>query len=82
MDELAIGIELDLSGIGDLAWLAATEGCPDDEQAAAASASAPAPTAPRKAEPGRKRPGRGDLDMNGPPQVPGPAGRRRRRRLR
>jgi len=82
MDELAIGIELDISGIDDFAWLAATEGWPDDEQAAATSASAPTPTAPRMAEPGRKRPGSGDLDMNEPPQVPGLTDGRRRRRLR
>jgi len=82
MDELAIGIELDISGIGDLVWLAAAEVVADDEQAAATSASAPTPTAPRMAEPGRKRPGSGDLDMNEPPQVPGLTDGRRRRRLR
>jgi hypothetical protein len=82
MDELAIGIELDISGIGDLAWLAAAEGWPDDEQAAAASATAATPTAPRIAEPGPKRPGSGKLDMNKPPQVPGLTDGRRRRRLR
>jgi hypothetical protein len=70
MDELAIGIELDISGIGDLEWLAAAEGCPEDEHAAAASASAPTPTAPRKTEPGRERPREEDVDMDRPPKVP------------
>jgi hypothetical protein len=82
MDELAIGIELDVSGIDDVAWAAAAEDGPDDEQAAAASASAATPTAPRNVEPGRERPVRADLDMDKPPQVPGPADGHRRRRLR
>jgi hypothetical protein len=63
MDGLAIGIELDISGIGDLVWPAA-EGCPEEEEhAAAISASAPAPTAPRKTEPGRERPHEAYLNM-------------------
>src|SRR5215472_10678226 len=70
MDELAIGIELDFSGIGDLAWLAAAEGCPDDEQAAATSASAPIRTAAVITEPGRPRPRNRDLDMGRPPRCP------------
>jgi len=63
VDGLAIGIELDVSGIGDMVWLAAAEGCPDDEHAAASSASAPTPTAARKTEPGRDRPVDEDADM-------------------
>jgi len=74
MDGLAIGIELDISGIGDLVWPAAAESCPDEEEhAAATSASAPAPTAPQKTEPGRERPREADRNMYGPPQVPAPA---------
>ena len=73
MDELATGIELDDSGMGIEEWPAAAAGdCPDDEHAAAASASAAAPTAPRTAGPGCNRPGREDLDMNEPPQAPDP----------
>jgi len=64
MDGLAIGIELDISGIGDFVWLAAAEGWPEEEEhAAATSASAPAPTAPRKTAPGRERPREPDLNM-------------------
>jgi hypothetical protein len=73
MDELGIGIELDISGIGDLAWLAAADGCPDEEepQAAVSSATAATPAAPRKTAPGR-RPGEGDVNIAEPPQVPAP----------
>jgi hypothetical protein len=64
MDGLAIGIELDISGIGDLVWPAFAEDCPEEEEhAAATSASAPAPTAQRKTEPGRERPREADLNM-------------------
>jgi len=71
MDELGIGIELDISGIGDLAWLAAADGLlPELPQAAAASATAATPTPALKAEPGRKRPGDAYLDMGRPPQAP------------
>jgi len=82
MDELAIGIELDIFGIGDLAWLAATDGCPEEEQAAATNASAPTPTALRKTEPGRERRREVDLSMHGPPRAPTPAEGRRHKRLR
>src|SRR5215472_13517505 len=68
MDELAIGIELDISGIGDLVWLAAAEVVADDEQAAATSASAPIRTAAVVTEPGRPR--SRDLDMGRPPRCP------------
>jgi hypothetical protein len=71
MDELAIGIELDISGIGDLEWAPAAEGCPDEEEAhpAAASASTLTPTAPRKTEPGHARPRDEDM-IDRPPPVP------------
>jgi hypothetical protein len=59
MDGLAIGMELDVSGIGDMLWVAAADGCPD-EHAAAASASTEKPTALRNV----------DEDMNRPPWVP------------
>src|SRR5260221_11511199 len=59
MDGLAIGIELDISGIGDFVWPAAADGCPQLPHAAATSASAPTPTATFKAEPRRTRPGLG-----------------------
>jgi hypothetical protein len=73
IDELEdIGIELDIFGIDDIEWLAAADGCPD-EQAAAASASTPMPTAPWKTAPGRGRPGDEDLDMDRPPQAPAPS---------
>src|SRR5215470_3949668 len=72
MVELGIGIELDISGIGDLLWPAAAED-PDEPHPAATSATAATPTAPRKAAPGRKRPREADLDMDIPPQVPAPA---------
>jgi hypothetical protein len=39
MDALAIGIELDISGIGDLVWLAAADGCPEEEEHAAATSA-------------------------------------------
>src|SRR6516164_380974 len=71
IDELASGIALDDSGIGDELWAAAADGCPE-EQAAATSASAPAPTAARKTEPGRRRARDEDLDMDRPPRVPSP----------
>ncbi len=71
---LGIGIERDISGIGDELWPPAATA--DDEwpepHAAASSASAPTPTATRAAEPGRDRPGEGDLDIDGPPQTPAP----------
>jgi len=71
---LAIGIELDISGIGDLLCpAAAAEGCPDEPHAAAASASAPIPTAPLNTEPGRERPREQNVDMDRPPRVPAPA---------
>jgi len=74
MDGLAIGIELDISGIGDLVWPAAAESCPgEEEHAAATSASAPAPTAPRKTEPGRERPREADLNMTDLPGRAAPA---------
>jgi len=86
MLELAVGIELDISGIADLAWLAAADCCPEeeeeeDEHAAASSAAAAAPTAPRKTAPGRGRPCGEDLDMDGPPQAPALASRHRHRRF-
>jgi len=81
MDGLAIGIELDISGIGDVEWLAAADGCPE-EQAAATSASVPTPAAARKTGPGRERPQNEDLDMERPPQVPAPANGQHQRRLR
>jgi hypothetical protein len=70
MDGLAIGIELDISGIGDLEWAAAAEGCPGEPHAVATSATAAAPTPVLKAEPGHERPGDAYLDMGRPPQVP------------
>jgi hypothetical protein len=85
MDALAIGIELDISGIGDLVWPAAAEGCPEEEEhPAATSASTPTPTTIWKAETGRERPGdEAELNMDRPPQVPnGRADGRRHRRLR
>jgi hypothetical protein len=82
MDELASGIEEDISGIGDLVWLAAAEGCPDEEHAAASSATAATPTAPLKTAPGRGRPREQDVDMDRPPQVPAPAHGHRHGRLR
>src|SRR5258708_23321234 len=72
VDGLAIGIELDISGIGDLDWPAAAGGCPELPHAAATSASAPTPTAAFKAAPGRQRPGDTDPDMDQPPHVPAP----------
>jgi hypothetical protein len=73
MDELGIGISLDIFGVGDELWppAAAAEGCPE-AHAATASASAPAPTATLVTEPGRERPGDEDLDMDRPPQCPFP----------
>jgi hypothetical protein len=70
MDELGIGIELDISGIGDLAWLAAADGLPELPQAAAARATAATPTPALKAEPGREAPADSNLDMGRPPPVP------------
>jgi len=81
MDGLAIGIELDISGIGDLEWAPAAEGCPGDPQAAATSATAAAPTPVLKAEPGHERPGDAYLDMDRPPQVPAPTYGHEHRRL-
>src|SRR5690348_3903567 len=63
MDGLAIGIELAISGIGDLAWLAAADGLPDEPQAAATSATAATPTPALTAGPGRGRPGDAYLDI-------------------
>jgi len=60
MDGLAIGIELDDSGIGDVAWPAAADGCPEEPHAAT-RASAPTPTAALETGPGRQRPGEADL---------------------
>src|SRR5260370_3221034 len=72
---LGIGIERDISGIGDELWPPAATA--DDEwpepHAAASSASAPTPTATRAPEPGRNRPGEGDLDIDRPPPTPPPA---------
>src|SRR5260370_35585748 len=73
-DGLAIGIELDDSGIGDMLWLAAADGWPD-EHAAAASASAATPAALRTTGPGRTLPGEVDLDIDGPPKGPAPSKR-------
>jgi hypothetical protein len=70
VDGLAIGIELDISGIGDLAWPAAADVLPDEPQAAATRATAAIPTPALKAEHGRERPGDAHLDMGKPPQVP------------
>src|SRR5260221_4762862 len=74
MLELGIGIELDISGIGDELWPPAATA--DDEwpepHAAASSASAPTPTATLKINPGRDRPGGGDLNMDRPPQASAP----------
>jgi len=78
VDELGIGIELDISGIGDLAWLAAADGCPDEPHAAATSESAATPAPALKAEPGRERPGDAHMDMGRPPQVPALNGHRHR----
>jgi len=63
MDGLAIGIELDVSGIGDVEWAPAAEGCPDEPQAATTSATAAAPTPVLKAGPGHQRPADAYLDM-------------------
>jgi hypothetical protein len=63
VDGLAIGIELDISGIGDLEWAPAADVLADEPQAAAASATTAAPTPVLKAEPGHKRPGYACLDM-------------------
>src|SRR5215472_14864904 len=83
MDGLAIGIELDISAIGDLECAPAAEGCPGEEEAhpAAASASTLTPTAPRTTQPGRERPRDEDTDINGPPPVPAPANGHHHRRL-
>src|SRR5487761_141615 len=68
IDELGIGIELDIFGIGDELWPPAADGGPEEPRAAATSASPPATTATLKAEPGRQRPGDGDVDMDKPPE--------------
>src|SRR5215468_2861896 len=81
MDGLAIGIELDISGIGDLEWAPAAEVVPDEPHAAATSATAATPTPALKAEPGHERPGDTNLDMRRPPQVPAPADGHEHRRL-
>jgi hypothetical protein len=70
VDGLGIGIELDISGIGDLEWALAADVLADEPQAAAASATTAAPTQALKAEPGHERPGDAHLDMGRPPQVP------------
>jgi hypothetical protein len=70
MDGLGIGIELDISGIGDLAWPAAADVLPDEPQAAATSATAATPAPALKAEPGRERAGDTNVDMGRPPPVP------------
>jgi len=72
IDGLGIGIELDISGIGDLEWAPAADGCPDEPQAAATSATAATPAPVLKAELGRQRPGDANLDMGRPPGVPAP----------
>src|SRR5262250_3925509 len=72
MDELGIGSELDISGIGDFVRVAAAEVLPELPQAAAASATAATPTPALEAEPDRRRPGDAYLDMSRPPQVPVP----------
>src|SRR5690348_18466698 len=52
MDGLGIGIELDISGIADLAWPAAADVLPDEPQAVTTSATAATPTPALTAEPG------------------------------
>jgi len=63
MDSLGIGIELDISGIGDLEWTAAADVLPDEPQAATASAITAMPTPTLNAETGHGRPGDAYLDM-------------------
>jgi hypothetical protein len=75
---LAIGIELDISGIGDLVWLANADVLPDEPQAAAASATAAAPAPTMKAERDRDRPRDMNLNMGRPPEVPALNERRHR----
>src|SRR5262245_22286217 len=75
MDELGIGIELDISGIG--VWLAAAEGLPELPQAAAANATVATPTPALKAEPGREAPGDANLNMGRPPRCPNVNGHRK-----
>ena len=62
MDGLAIGIELDISGIGDLLCPAADGWL--DAQAAAASESAVKPTPSLTADPRRGRPQDVEVDMS------------------
>jgi len=81
MDGLAIGIELDISGVGDLEWAPAADVLPDEPQAAATSAAAATPAPALQAEPGRQRPDDTNLDMGGPPQLPVPFDGHRRRQL-
>jgi len=81
MDGLAIGIELDISGIGDLEWAPAADVLPDEPQAAATSATAATPAPALQAEPGRQRPDDTNLDMGRPPGVPAPFDGHRHRQL-
>jgi len=81
VDGLAIGIELDISGIGDLVWLAAADVLPDEPQAAATRATAAIPTPALKAEHGRERPGDANVDMGKPPQGARPVNGHRHRQL-
>jgi hypothetical protein len=69
---LGIGIELDISGIGDLEWPAAADVLPDEPQAATTRATAAMPTPALTAGPGHERPGDANVDMGKPPQVPVP----------
>jgi hypothetical protein len=71
VDGLAIGIELDISGIGDLEWPAAAGVLPDEPQPAASSASAHTPALVLRAEPGRgRRPDDGELFISETSTVP------------
>jgi len=63
MEGLDIGIEPEDSGMGiELCPPADDDGL--EEHAAASNAITPAPMARRRAEPGRERPGEGDVDMD------------------
>ena len=82
MDGLAIGIELDISGIGDLAWApAAADVLPDEPQAAATRATAATPAPALTAGPSRERPGDTNVDMGKPPPMPASVGGHRHRQL-
>jgi len=70
IDGLAIGIELDISGIGDLECAPAADVLPDEPQAAAASDSAATLTATLEAEPGHARSRDAYSDIGKPPQRP------------